>query len=149
MATRSLIMVVNREHARGNSLGLAIHPENVATNSYVNMYLHHDGYPEGRGVEIAVWLQDNNEDDGAAMAGKLVCDMYYDSCYLYPSVSSIDHQYTYVIWTGDKHKTMITCYDNYSTECIFVLTPKKLIEKYKYLYESNRIKIYKSNTNTN
>ena len=82
-------------------------------------------------------IQDNNEDDGAAMAGKLVCDMYSDSCYLYPSVSSIDHQYTYVIWTGDKHKTMVTCYDNYSTECIFVLTPEKLIEKYKYLYESN------------
>ena len=37
MATRNLIMVVDRRHARGSSYGLAIHPENVAKYSYVNM----------------------------------------------------------------------------------------------------------------
>ena len=43
MATRNLIMVVDRRHARGSSYGLALHPEHVTKYSYVHMYHHHDG----------------------------------------------------------------------------------------------------------
>jgi hypothetical protein len=65
------------------------------------------------------------------MAAKLVHDHYYDSCYLYADVNNIDHQYTYIIWTGDSDKTMIACHDRYSEQCIFVMTPEQIIEKYK------------------
>ena len=131
MATRNLIMVVDRRHARGSSYGLAIHPENVAKYSYVNMYHHHDGYPEWQAVQIANWLNVNNRKDGSALAAKLVHDMYYDSCYLYADVDNVDHQYTYVIWTGDKARTMVACHDRYSEQCVFVSTPDKIIETYE------------------
>ena len=131
MATRNLIMVVDRKHARGSSYGLAIHPEHVTKYSYEHMYHHHDGYPEWQGVQIANWLNENNRQDGAAVAAKLVRDMYYDSCYLYYDVDNIDHQYTYIIWTGDKDRTMVACHDRYKEQCIFVLPANKIIEKYK------------------
>jgi len=102
MATRNLTMVVDRKHAEKYKEGFAADPSNFTDNSYVNMYLHHDGYPEFQGVQIANWVHTNGRQDGSAMAAKLVHDMYYDSCYLYPSPDMIDHQYTYIIWSGKK-----------------------------------------------
>jgi hypothetical protein len=118
MATRNLTMVVDRKHAEKYKEGFAANPSNFTDNSYVNMYLHHDGYPAWQGVQIANWV-----------AAKLVHDMYYDSCYLYPSPDMIDHQYTYIIWSGKKD-IWISCYDNYNSENVFVLTPAKVISKY-------------------
>jgi hypothetical protein len=57
--------------------------------------------------------------------------MYYDSCYLYADVDNIDHQYTYVIWTGDKARTMVACHDRYKEQCVFVATPDKILKTYK------------------
>lgn len=42
----------------------------------------------------------------------------------------IDHQYTYVIWTGNKDKIHVSCWDRYSDKCVFVLKPEKIISKY-------------------
>jgi len=56
--------------------------------------------------------------------------MYYDSCYLYNKADQIDHQYRYVIWSGDKDKIHVSCWDMYKSECVFVLTPEKIISKY-------------------
>ena len=64
------------------------------------------------------------------MAAKLVHDHYYDSCYLYHDLEAIDHQYTYVIWTG-KDDIWISCYDQYNSKNVFVLTPDKIIERYE------------------
>ena len=100
MATRNLTMVVDRKHAEKYKEGFAANPSNFTDNSYVNMYLHHDGYPQWQGVQLANWVQANARQDGSAIAAKLVHDHYYDSCYLYPDVSNIDHAYTYIIWTG-------------------------------------------------
>ena len=129
MSTRNLTMVVDREHAENHELGFAAPPNFFADKSYVNMYLHHDGYPEWQGVEIANWIHTNARQDGSALAAKLVHDMYYDSCYLYPDQDNIDHQYTYIIWTGKKD-IYISCYDQYSSNPVFVLTPEKIISKY-------------------
>jgi hypothetical protein len=131
MATRNLIMVVDRKHARGSNYGLAIHPEHVSAHSYVNMYHHHDGYPEWQAVQIANWLNVNNRQDGPALAAKLVHDMYYDSCYLYSDEMNVDHQYTYIIWTGDKARTKVSCYDRYNEKCVFVATPEDIIKTYE------------------
>ena len=131
MATRNLIMVVDRRHARGSSYGLALHPEHVSSHSYVNMYHHHDGYPEWQAVQIANWLNVNNRQDGSALAAKLVHDMYYDSCYLYADEMNVDHQYTYIIWTGDRDRIKVSCYDRYNSKCVFVATPEDIIKTYK------------------
>ena len=129
MATRNLTMVVDREHVFEKPLGFAESPDVFANKSYVNMYLHHDGYPEWQGVQLANWLHANPGSDGSRLAAKLVHDMYYDSCYLYPSPSSIDHHYTYIIWSGKKDR-YISCWDNYSSRNIFVLPPEKVISRY-------------------
>ena len=130
MSTRKLTMVVHRDYAQNHELGFAADPAVYSDNSYVNMYLHHDGYPEWQGVQLANWCNANARQDGSAMAAKLVHDMYYDSCYLYHNLDAIDHNYTYVIWTGKKD-IWISCYDQYTSKCVFVLTPDKIIERYK------------------
>ena len=130
MSTRNLTMVVNRQHAEDNELGFAAPPSTYADNSYVNMYLHHDGYPEWQGVQLANWVMANGRQDGAALAAKLVHDMYYDSCYLYNSPDRIDHNYTYIIWTG-KEDIWISCYDQYTSKNVFVMQPDRIIERYK------------------
>ena len=129
MSTRNLTMVVHRDYASKNDLGFAANPSVYADNSYVNMYLHHDGYPEWQGVQLANWVQANGRQDGSAMAAKLVHDHYYDSCYLYQSPEAIDHHYTYIIWSG-KQDIWISCWDNYSSRNVFVLKPEKIISKY-------------------
>ena len=130
MSTRNLTMVVNRKHAENHTEGFAANPNVYADNSYVNMYLHHDGYPEWQGVQLANWCHTNARQDGSALAAKLVHDHYYDSCYLYPEPDNIDHEYTYIIWTGDKDDMWISCYNQYESKCVFVLKPEKIISKY-------------------
>ena len=131
MSTRNLTMVVDRDYASNHELGFAQNPRNLGDSSYVNMYLHHDGYPQWQGVQLAKWVQANARQDGSAIAAKLVHDHYYDSCYLYANPENIDHQYTYVIWTGKKDDIWISCYDQYKSKNVFVLKPSKIIEKYK------------------
>ena len=132
MATRNLIMVVDRKHSSKYPEGFAIHPDLVNKYSYVNMYMHHDGYPEWQGVQIANWLlaKNNGCQDGSRLASKLVHDMYYDSCYLFPDAENIDHEYRYIIWSGDKDKIHVSCWNMYSNEIVFVLKPEKIISKY-------------------
>ena len=130
MATRNVTMVVDREHAKKHSEGFAADPCVYTDNSYVNMYLHHDGYPEWQGVQLANWCHTNARQDGSAIAAKLVHDHYYDSCYLYTDHQHIDHHYTYIIWTGDGDDIWISCWDQHSNKNVFVLKPEKIISKY-------------------
>ena len=130
MSTRNLTMVVDRDYAQNHELGFAAPPSVYSDKSYVNMYLHHDGYPQWQGVQLANWVKANARQDGSAMAAKLVHDMYYDSCYLYHNLEAIDHNYTYIIWTG-KEDIWISCWDQYTSECVFVSEPDKIIETYK------------------
>ena len=46
MSTSNLTMVVERDYASDHELGFAQDPKNLGDKSHVNMYLHHDGYPE-------------------------------------------------------------------------------------------------------
>ena len=138
MSTRNMTMVIDRDYASNHELGFAQNPELLTEHSYVNMYLHHDGYPEWQGVQLANWLLANQTiNDGSRLAAKLVHDMYYDSCYLYEGPEVIDHNYTYVIWTGDNKDMWVSCYDQYHNANVFVLTPDKILAKYsnqKYDY---------------
>jgi len=130
MATRNLTMVVDRKHAEEHELGFAAPPIFFHDNSYVNMYLHHDGYPQYQGVQIANWLQANAIHEGSQIAAKLVHDHYYDACYLYADCSHVDVNYTYIIFAGKKD-VWVSCYDNYEDKNIFVLQAPKIITKYK------------------
>ena len=138
MSTRNMTMVIDRDYASNHELGFAQNPELLTEHSHVNMYLHHDGYPEWQGVQLANWLLANQTiNDGSRLAAKLVHDMYYDSCYLYEGPEVIDHNYTYVIWTGDNKDMWVSCYDQYHNANVFVLTPDKILAKYsnqKYDY---------------
>ena len=136
MSTRSITMVVDRSEAENNELGFACKPSLLADKSYVNMYLHHDGYPEYHAVNLANWIkhmQDykkfNSFGDASRIASHLVVDFHYNSQYLYPDVDGIDHHYTYIVWTG-KSDVWISCYDNYSSENVFVLPAHKVKTRY-------------------
>ena len=129
MSTRNLTMVVHRDYAQNHELGFAAPPSVYSDNSYVNMYLHHDGYPQWQGVQLANWVLANGRQDGSAMAAKLVHDHYYYSCYLYHDLEAVDHNYTYIIWTG-KEDIWISCYDQYTSKNVFVMQPDRIIERY-------------------
>ena len=136
MSTRSVTMVVHRSETEKFVKGFAIEPTELADKSYVNMYLHHDGYPEYQGVQTANWIkymQDTkgftNFGDGSRIAAHLVKDMHYNSQYLYNSVDDIDHNYTYIIWVG-KSDVWVSCWNQYTDECVFVSTPDKIIQKW-------------------
>jgi len=150
MATRSVTMIVDRELASHNEAGFACNPELVNGNSYVNMYLHHDGYPEYRAVELANWVNYMKNSgivtDSAKMASNLVKDFYYGSQYLYPSHIDIDHMYTYIIWTGKKD-IWISCWNQYSSKCVFVLKSDDVIRRYESDYDYTDWQKHKQNTN--
>jgi len=130
MATRNLTMVVNKKVYEDFSFKMMdITPYSMTEYSKVNMYLHHDGYPEWQGVQLANWVLANQYQDSTRVAAKLVHDMYYDSCYLYNNPNEIDHQYTYIIFT-DHDEPLILCYDQYSSKEVFCYTPQKILDKY-------------------
>jgi len=146
-------MVVDRADAQHNHLGFACKPTLLSDKSYVNMYLHHDGYPEWQGVQLANWVKHMQQDqgftnfgDGSRIASHLVKDFHYNSQYLYPSVDNIDHHYTYVLWTG-KPDVWISCYDNYKSENVFVLPIEKVIDKYNNEMDYTDWNFYRLNTN--
>src|SRR5210317_178070 len=156
MATRNMTMVVDRSHAEKFEKGFAVKPQLVSDKAYVHMYLHHDGYPEWRGVELANWIQHmqidlgfKNFGDGSRIASHLVHDFHYNSQYLYPNVDSIDHEYTWIIWTG-KSDVWLSAYNQNTDNCEFVGGKQKLLDKYEnkqYSYTDWDEK-YKVNTTT-
>ena len=129
MATRNVTMVVNKKHYEDfKERMMDITPSTMAEYSKVNMYLHHDGYPEWQGVQLANWMKVNSRQDGSALAAKLVHDMYYNSCYLYNNPDEIDHQYTYIIFYDDD--PVIFCYDVWASREVFCYTPDEILAKY-------------------
>ena len=146
-------MVVDRADAQHNHLGFACEPTLLSDKSYVNMYLHHDGYPEWQGVQLANWVKHMQQDQGftnfgdaSRIASHLVKDFHYNGQYLYPSVDNIDHHYTYILWTG-KPDVWISCYDNYKSENVFVLPIEKVIDKYNNEMDYTDWNFYRLNTN--
>ena len=131
MATRNMIMVVPQKYGfNEDGLMTILDPADVREFSYLNMYMHHDGYPEWQGVQLANWRLVNKSMDVARIAAKLAHDHYYDSSYLYPSLDSCDHQYTYIVWVGEENNK-ITCFDRYKSKHVFTMTPNQVKTKYE------------------
>ena len=155
MSTRNVTMVVHRSESEKYVKGFAVDPSDVADKSYVNMYLHHDGYPEYQGIQIANWIKFMQNDkgftnfnDGSRIASHLVHDFHYNSQYLYSNVNNIDHQYTYIIWVGDED-VYVSCWNQHTDSCIFVSTPDKIIKKWSQPNMEYTDWNYKQNTNNN
>ena len=153
MSTRNVTMVVHRSESEKYVKGFAVDPSDVADKSYVNMYLHHDGYPEYQGIQIANWIKFMQNDkgftnfnDGSRIASHLVHDFHYNSQYLYSNVNNIDHQYTYIIWVGAED-VYVSCWNQHTDSCIFVSTPDKIIKKWSQPNMEYTDWNYKQNTN--
>ena len=148
-------MVVHRSESEKYVKGFAVDPSDVADKSYVNMYLHHDGYPEYQGIQIANWIKFMQNDkgftnfnDGSRIASHLVHDFHYNSQYLYSNVNNIDHQYTYIIWVGAED-VYVSCWNQHTDTCVFVSTPDKIIKKWSQPNMEYTDWNYKQNTNNN
>ena len=122
MSTRAQVRFATRE----DGVSFSEHPEKI----HAQFYVHHDGYPEGLGLDIARSLLDSDKLHGWEMG-------YLDTIYT-------DLDYIYYIWQSPSKTTWISIFDvgldewcsdckKYieKDECIFVGTPEKLIEKYK------------------
>ena len=116
MSTRAQVRFATREEG----VSFNEHPEKY----HAQFYKHHDGYPDGLGVDLATTLLDSGSWNG-------VC-LEIDSL----DTRRGDTEYMYYIWQAPLKTTWISIfelhqYDERDDECIFVGEPQKLLEKYK------------------
>ena len=130
MSTRAQIRFATRE----DGVSFSEHPDKI----HAQFYCHSDGYPEGLGLDIANSIYTSSVDVNAE-----------DSC-RHISAWEIEHvqdvhgdlDFIYYIWSDYDKDTWISIfemmdYGDHVGECIFVGTPKKLIEKYEGLSSRN------------
>ena len=114
MSTRAQIRFATRETGQSFSE----HPEKI----HAQFYKHHDGYPEGLGLDIANSLIDHESLRSSWEIEEL-------------QTQHGDLDFIYYIWQGYDKDTCISIfemmdYEDQVGECFFVGTPEKLIEKY-------------------
>ena len=115
MSTRAQLTFATREEG----VTFSEHPEKF----HAQFYKHHDGYPEGLGVDLATTLLDSGSWNG-------VC-LEIDSL----DTKRSDTEYMYYIWQAPLKTTWISVFQlnrwsDKEVECIFVGEPQKLLEKY-------------------
>ena len=112
MSTRAQIRFATREEG----VSFSEHPNAI----HAQFYKHHDGYPEGLGVDIA---------ESLAYCYK-INNWEIENLNSYHS----DLEYIYYIWQAFGKSTWISIFKvgyNEPDECIFVGEPSNLINKYK------------------
>ena len=122
MSTRAQIRFATREEG----VTFSEHPDII----HAQFYRHHDGYPEGLGVDIADSLINKRNVNGRSWE---IEDL---------DTKHGDLEYIYYIWQAPEKSTWISIFkidgkfceysDKYfeTSECIFVGEPSNLIEKY-------------------
>ena len=116
MSTRAQVRFATREEG----VSFSEHPEQF----HAQFYKHHDGYPEGLGVDLATTLLDSGSWNGVTLE--------IDSL----DTRRGDTEYMYYIWQAPLKTTWISIFElnrwsDKDEKCIFVGEPHKLIEKYK------------------
>ena len=116
MSTRAQIRFATREEG----VSFNEHPEQF----HAQFYKHHDGYPEGLGVDLATTLLGGNSSTAVPLE--------IDSL----DTRRGDTEYMYYIWQAPLKTTWVSIFElkqwsDEGDECIFVGEPQKLIEKYK------------------
>jgi len=113
MSTRAQIRFATREEG----VSFNEHPNAI----HAQFYKHHDGYPEGLGLDIAESLLDSTKIKGWEIE--------------YLDTKHGDLEYIYYIWQTPMKTTWISIFEGLGNgddfECIFVGEPQKLINKYK------------------
>jgi len=113
MSTRAQIRFATREEG----VTFSEHPDAI----HAQFYRHHDGYPEGLGVDIADSLINKRNVNGRSWE---IEDL---------DAKHGDLEYIYYIWQAPGKSTWISIFEvgyNKDDECIFVGEPSNLIEKY-------------------
>jgi len=116
MSTRAQVRFATRE----DGVSFSEHPDKI----HAQFYRHTDGYPEGLGVDIAESLIYHYGVEGRSWEIEELQTQHSDL------------EFIYYIWQKYDDSTWISIfemmdYGDHEGECIFVGTPKKLINKYK------------------
>ena len=113
MSTRAQVRFATREEG----VSFSEHPDII----HAQFYVHHDGYPEGLGVDIAESLLDSTKIERWEIE--------------HLDTRHGDLEYIYYIWQAPLKTTWISIFEGMGSgldfECIFVGEPQKLIKKYK------------------
>jgi len=112
MSTRAQVRFATREEG----VSFSEHPNAI----HAQFYVHHDGYPESLGVEIAESLIDSNK----------ICVWEVETL----DAKHGDLEYIYYIWQASGKSTWISIFKvgyEEQDDCIFVGQPSNLINKYK------------------
>lgn len=135
MGTRSLTRVIPRQKGLSYSEG-HLYPEKAV----VNMYRQYDGYPEGHGVDLAIFLKENEEakfpNETGCLAARLV--KHFSQMYQYIFLEKCDNEersaeYIYTLYPKLGEPTYVAIYKVFTEEVIFVGTFENLQSKYDYL----------------
>jgi len=115
MSTRAQIRFATRE----DGVSFSEHPDKI----HAQFYKHHDGYPEGLGLDIAKSLIDRESLRSSWEIEEL-------------QTQHGDLDFIYYVWQKYDDSTWISIFEmmDYADqvgECVFVGTPDKLIKKYK------------------
>ena len=113
MSTRAQIRFATRKEG----VSFSEHPEQI----HAQFYKHHDGYPEGLGLDIAKSLLDSTKIKGWEIE--------------HLDTRHSDLEYIYYIWQAPQKTTYISIFEvqpfgDQIGECIFVGEPQELIKKY-------------------
>ena len=112
-----------------------------------NIYRQYDGYPEGRGLELAKWLESFNIVNGfSSKAKRRIANGLDCLCALWISEEKGDEagniymmgindrdcgeEYIYKVWEEDNNIYM-SCFDVWERKLLFEGTPKEYLEIYK------------------
>ena len=127
MSTRAQVRFATREEG----VTFSSHPDKI----HAQFYVHHDGYPEGLGLDIAESLTMNNNPTFKWEIEEL-------------QTLHGDLEYIYYIWQAYDKSTWISIFSGFGNgddfECIFVGLPNKLITTYGSQLDES---YYKLNTN--
>ena len=117
MATRAQVRFATRE----DGVSFSEHPDKI----HAQFYVHHDGYPEGLGLQIATSI--SSDSPSTSFYGEIE----------HVQVKRGDLDYIYYIWSDYDKETWISIFETqYSIsydddKCIFVGKASDLIKKYK------------------
>jgi len=118
MSTRATVRFATREEG----VSFSEHPDKWNAQ----FYKHHDGYPEGLGVDLANCIVKEGSWNGVTMEIEHVDIVHGDIEYMY----YIWQDHGKSIWMSIFETYLADPFGNEDDECIFVGKPEKLLEKY-------------------
>ena len=126
MSTRAQVRFATREEG----VSFNEHPDKI----HAQFYVHHDGYPEGLGLQIACSI--SKDSPVTSFYGEIehVQTMHGDLEYIYYIWSDYDKETWISIFEVNLHASVCdTCgqHSYLEDKCIFVGKPDRIIGKYK------------------